>query len=120
MTAAQVCASGYAQGVRSVDGTLANAVYAEYGISRQWVGESARAPDTGIGPYEIDHLIPLELGGSNSVLNLWPQAASYPKLFAPGYAAKDRLENALHALVCARRLSLEAAQRRILAAYRPA
>ena len=26
--------------------------------------------------YEVDHLISLELGGSNEVANLWPEAAT--------------------------------------------
>jgi hypothetical protein len=39
--------------------------------------------------YEIDHLIPLELGGSNDLSNLWPQP------FRPQPAAheKDVLES---------------------------
>jgi hypothetical protein len=27
------------------------------------------------GAYEVDHLIPLELGGDNVIANLWPEAA---------------------------------------------
>jgi hypothetical protein len=46
--------------------------------------------------YEVDHLISLELGGSNSISNLWPQ--SY---LTAGFNAhtKDRLEDKLHSLV---------------------
>lgn len=82
-------------------------MYAEYGIASHSPGE-----------YEVDHLISLELGGSNAVANLWPEAA----LPRPGFHEKDALENRLHALVCAGRMTLAQAQRLIatnwLAAYR--
>jgi hypothetical protein len=60
------------------------------------------------GDFELDHLIPLELGGSNEAANLWPQPA-------PDFRAKDRLENLLHARVCAGTLPLAQAQRAIAA-----
>jgi len=57
---------------------------------------------------EIDHLIPLELGGANSQNNLWPQTDVFP-----GFHEKDRLENKLHRLVCSGRIPLEEAQKTI-------
>jgi hypothetical protein len=45
-------------------------------------------------PNELDHLIPLELGGSSDVRNLWPEPPPSPN-------PKDRVESALHDLVCA-------------------
>ena len=75
------------------------AVYAEYGIPRTHYQR----------PYEVDHIVSLELGGSNDISNLFPEAAS-PR---PGYHDKDRLENRLHALVCARKLSLRSVQQAI-------
>jgi hypothetical protein len=45
---------------------------------------------------EVDHLIPLELGGSNAVTNLWPEPYS-PKA---GAREKDVLENFLPRAVC--------------------
>jgi 5-methylcytosine-specific restriction endonuclease McrA len=44
---------------------------------------------------EVDHLIPLELGGSNRAANLWPQR------YDGGWSArdKDRLESRLHRLL---------------------
>jgi len=42
---------------------------------------------------ELDHLVSLELGGSNSALNLWPEVPPTPN-------PKDAIENALHAWVC--------------------
>lgn len=58
---------------------------------------------------ELDHLIPLELGGADSEANLWPQPA---KPF-PGFHAKDKLENELHKEVCSGKISLEEAQKEI-------
>jgi hypothetical protein len=74
-------------------------VYGEYGMTRHFDG----------GDGEVDHLVSLELGGSNARANLFPEAAS-PR---PGSHEKDRLENALHADVCAGRVSLRRAQRLI-------
>ena len=58
---------------------------------------------------EVDHLISLELGGSNARANLFPESAS-PR---PGSHEKDRLENKLSELVCRGRVSLVFAQRLI-------
>jgi 5-methylcytosine-specific restriction endonuclease McrA len=51
------------QKVRNVPAEMKRQVYHEYGITSH-----------GSGEYEIDHLIPLELGGSNSIKNLWPES----------------------------------------------
>jgi len=56
----------------------ARAVYGEYGIATHRPYQ-----------YEVDHLISLELGGSNAIANLWPEAA-LPK---PGFHQKDAVEN---------------------------
>lgn len=98
---AVICVPGYTSkpGVRHVTAATKRAVFAEYGID----------PKVG-GPYEIDHLISLELGGSNDIRNLWPQSyASQP------YNAhlKDALENRLHRLVCSGQVSLDQAQKAI-------
>jgi hypothetical protein len=42
---------------------------------------------------EIDHDLPIELGGQDDITNLWPQ-------MAPEFHQKDKLENALKRLVC--------------------
>jgi hypothetical protein len=73
-------------------------VYARYGITSHVTGQ-----------YEVDHLISLELGGSNSIKSLFPEAAE-PR---PGFHEKDRLENRLHKLVCAGKMKLKTAQRGI-------
>jgi hypothetical protein len=82
-----------------VSGSEKNAVFAAYGI-RSHVPYS----------YEIDHLISLELGGSNSIRNLWPEPYAGPG----GARTKDAIENRLHAQVCAHSISLRAAQVEIL------
>ena len=61
-----------------------------------------------IGTTELDHLVPLTLGGSNSVENLWPEPSDIPN--AGFLNTKDLLEVALAAAVCARKVTLAAAQ----------
>ena len=55
---------------------------------------------------EIDHIVALELGGSNDIANLFPEPGSGPD----NYHVKDRLENRAHDKVCAGLLSLRPAQ----------
>jgi len=106
VSAAQVCVPGYASKVRDVSEAEKQAVYARYGIV--WV------------PYqhEVDHLVSLEIGGSNDIRNLWPE----PYAGRWGARTKDVLENRLHDLVCSGELSLRSAQRQEatnwVAAYR--
>ena len=63
VTAQDVCVPGYAKKVRAVPAWLKRQAYAEYRITEYKTGD-----------YEVDHLIPLSLGGSNSIRNLWPQS----------------------------------------------
>ncbi len=98
VTREQVCKAGYAKSVRNVPESEKLAVYKEYGILHH-------AP----GAYEVDHLVSLELGGSNDISNLWPEAAK-PK---PGYHEKDAVENSLHQQVCSKVITLAQAQREI-------
>jgi hypothetical protein len=65
VTAQDVCVPGYAKKVRAVPAWLKRQAYAEYGITQYKTGD-----------YEVDHLIPLSLGGSNSIRNLWPQSTT--------------------------------------------
>jgi hypothetical protein len=74
-----ICKPGWSEAHRDVSYATEDQVAADYGLSSHY-------------GYEIDHLIPLELGGSNAVSNLWPE--NYRGLL--GGHAKDRLENYLH------------------------
>jgi hypothetical protein len=71
--------------------------------------------------YEIDHLIPLCLGGSDDPSNLWaePRHSIEPKWNAE---AKDRLERLLCDMVCSGQLDIGTAQQAFatdwIAAYR--
>ena len=93
-----VCVSGYTQTVRNVPDSEKQVVFAEYGIP--W-SEHAN--------YEVDHIISLELGGSNDVSNLFPE--SY--LIQYNAHVKDGLENHLHSLVCSGALPIATAQAEI-------
>ncbi len=97
-TASQICQSGYARSVRDVPTSEKDQVYAEYGIASHFSGQ-----------YEVDHLVSLELGGSNDISNLWPELAE-PK---PGFHEKDKVENYLHDQVCSGAVSLQQAQQEI-------
>jgi hypothetical protein len=55
---------------------------------------------------ELDHLVPLELGGSNDITNLWPEVGKQPN-------PKDKVENSLNHAVCEGKVSLAAAQNAI-------
>jgi hypothetical protein len=60
---------------------------------------------------EIDHLVSLELGGADTMANLWPQCSmGYEGWQGPGFRDKDRFENYLHRQVCSGRLPLAEAQ----------
>ncbi len=94
-TAAQVCVPGYSASVRNVTDSVRHGVFAAYRIDY--------ALHAG---YELDHLVPLELGGDNARVNLWPQ----PRTGPDAASVKDHLENHLHALVCTGRIPLAEAQ----------
>lgn len=94
-TTDMICQPGYARSIRNVPVSERDQVFAEYGIASHSPGE-----------YEVDHLVSLELGGSNDIANLWPEAAS-PK---PGFHEKDRVENYLHSQMCSGAIPLKQVQ----------
>ena len=74
----------------------------EYGLAPKGYGSTL----------EIDHIVNLELGGSNDIGNLHPEKAVLPAN-APGFHVKDKLENKLHDLVCDGAMTLSNVQRQI-------
>jgi hypothetical protein len=97
LTKKVICSSSFhTSSIRNVPDSEKHQVEVEYGLKPASYGRTL----------EIDHIVSLELGGSNSIANLYPEKANA----APGYHVKDRLENALHAAVCQGRISLHAAQ----------
>jgi hypothetical protein len=91
-----ICRSGYTETVRPPESqteqfkfSVAEPAYGQSGVSG-----------------ELDHLVPLELGGSNDATNLWVESGPLPN-------PKDSVENALNREVCGGLLSLRAAQREI-------
>ncbi len=95
VTVSQICQTGYSSQVRNVPTSEKDQVYAEYGIHSHSAGQ-----------YEVDHLVSLELGGSNDISNLWPEPAE-PR---PGFHEKDKVENYLHDQVCSGAIPLKDAQ----------
>ncbi len=97
--ATTVCKPHYTETVRHVTEGVKHQVYLAYG----------KKPKPKVC-CEVDHFIPLELGGSNDFRNLWPE----PYLPRPGAREKDVVENWLHAQVCkAGTMTLAEAQEKI-------
>ena len=82
-------------------------VFAAYGIKSSQANQ-----------FEVDYLITPDLGGTESIRNLWPQ----PYSARWNARVKDKLEARLHELVCGHKLDLATAQHDIafdwIAAYR--
>ncbi len=93
-----ICKSGYTKTVRDVTLNKKKKVFAEYGIAY-----------SNHGNYEVDHLVSLELGGSNDISNLWPESHS----ISNGSFTKDKFENWLHSQVCSGKMTIQEAQNEI-------
>jgi len=93
-----ICVTGWTATVRPPPSQTSQAkddLYNAYGISSQT-------------PSELDHLIPLELGGSNDITNLWIEVGPIPN-------PKDAVENRLRHYVCDGAMTLQAARAAIVA-----
>lgn len=98
-TVTKICTPGYSKTVRNVPQKLRKAVFAEYSVPYPQPR----------GAFEVDHLVPLALGGSNDIANLWLEAAEP----APGFREKDIVEIYLWGEICAGRIALNVAQGQI-------
>ena len=82
----EILQAGYAKKARHVTESTKKKVFMEY------LGTVPALP----GQYEIDHLISLELGGSNDIKNLWPE--NYLSLPYNAHI-KDKLEDRMAELL---------------------
>ena len=103
--ASTICRHGWTGTVRAPEaetGKVKKAAMLAYGL-----------PVSGSKTTELDHFVPLELGGANDVRNLWPEPSDEP---GHGVAnTKDKVENHLNAAVCRGQVPLGAAQQAIAA-----
>jgi hypothetical protein len=100
LTQLVICSSSFRTGsVRNVPQSEKYADEREYGMPAKSYGRTI----------EIDHIVSLELGGSNDIANLYPEPGSGKA----SYHVKDKLENKLHSLVCSGSMTLSAARRGI-------
>lgn len=99
-----ICRAGYTETVRPAESRTTafkyGVAYPAYGIPQGTVSE-------------LDHLVPLELGGANDAANLWPEVGPVPN-------AKDSVEFALNRAVCDGRIGLARAQHAISADWETA
>ena len=97
-----ICVPGYTASVRPST-TYTN------GVKQKLMRQQSIAIET-VGSYELDHRIPLALGGHpRNINNLMLQ----PWEGEDGAKKKDRLERALQRLVCASQVMLDEARRAI-------
>jgi hypothetical protein len=96
----EICSHGTRE-LRHWDRERDDHIMAEYGLP------AGPHPD-----FEIDHLVPLGIGGADSDANLWPEPR---RSVEPRWNAetKDRLEWKLRDLVCSGQLDVVEAQRMI-------
>jgi hypothetical protein len=108
ITLAEVCGYSKAEVIAGdIPLDVQQKVFAAYGIK-----------DPKANRFEVDYLITPDLGGAESIRNLWPQ----PYSVRWNARVKEKLEQRLHELVCSGKLDLSTAQRDIavdwIAAYK--
>jgi hypothetical protein len=98
LTKRVICSSSFhTSAIRNVPQSEKFRVEREYGMAAAYYGRTI----------EIDHIVPLELGGSNAIANLFPEPGSGHA----NYHVKDAVENRAKAEVCTGQLSLRAVRR---------
>lgn len=82
-----------------------------------WYGLTGPIQNNGVNQVcELDHLVPLELGGADGLGNIWPQCGpDSTELRNRYFKQKDLVEDYLAAKVRSGRMPLEEAQRGIAA-----
>ena len=112
VTVEQLCATDWSRRAeRPVSAAMQRDILTEYHLSS--VTDPLCRAD-GSKKCRIDHLIARKLGGADVETNLWPQ----PLAVSWGASAKDKLEDCMHARVCAKLASNGAdAANRLLRLY---
>jgi hypothetical protein len=116
-TEAQVCSADFHTGTvrdKTTSAAQKSKVYPMYDIDH---------PEHNTGSTqvcEIDHLVALELGGADTMANLWPQCSpGYESWQGPGFRDKDGFENYLWFHVCINKdITLKDAQIEIASNWR--
>ena len=88
-------------------------------VAYGWYGVTKPVKNTGADmTCELDHLVPLELGGADSMDNIWPQCGPSNAVLKDRYfKQKDLVEDYLAAQVKAGAMNLSTAQRAIAKDY---
>ena len=95
VTKEQICAPGYSASLKPTKESTREDAFNRYGLRG---GKSATEV--------LDHLIPVELGGTDSEQNLWPEPANGDW----NASQKDALEQKLLTMVCDGTLTVKQAQ----------
>lgn len=90
-------------------------------VTYSWYGLPAPANNTGPNQTcELDHLVPLELGGADTLDNIWPQCGpAGVSLNNRYFKQKDMVENYLTAQVKSGAMDLETARHQIATNWTP-
>ncbi len=96
----EICTHGYSSRIRNVNPE-----------HKQFIKRMYEIDPSEFSEYSIDHFIPLCLGGTNSLMNLWPQRITN---VVYGTKEKAKSDDYLFQQVCDGQMSLKEAQRLIL------
>jgi len=104
ISVSELCNSDYVKTIKPIHKARVMYVFNRYNIDY-----------TNRSQYKLDHLIPVSLSGSNSVLNLWPlkycSKANARKHLCAGAREKKVVEDALRISVCNDVITIEQAQK---------